>query len=138
MRKAVIILAALIGSGWLAAGVTGCQDDPASKVSAENSEDYVSSVVSDIKAQAAEEIGKAFTKEVEDFFKDGDLAESLGISSDEQGKLENSIKDYIDQYSQNEDKLNEAKESLEKLLENADGLSADELQSKITDIFKEH
>ncbi len=132
MRKAAIILAALIGSGWFAAGVTGCQGD----VSSQKPEDYVSGVVSDIKAQAVEELKKAFADEVEDFFKSDDLAASLGISSDEQGKLEESIKDYISQYSQDEEKLNDAKESLDKLLENAGEFSADELQDKISDIFQ--
>ena len=93
-------------------------------------------VVSEIKTQAVEEIKKAFADEVEDFFKSDDLAASLGISSEEQGKLEESIKDYINQYSQDEDKLNEAKESLDELLENVNGLSAEELQDKISDIFK--
>lgn len=137
MRKAAVILAALLGSGWLASGLTGCQGDLSSQLSTDKTENYVSGVVNDIKAQAAEEIKKAFAKEVEDFFKNNDLAASLGISSDEQGKLENSIKTYISQYSQNEEKLSEAKESLEKLLDNAEGLSADELQSKISDIFKD-
>lgn len=137
MRKAVVILAVLIGSGWLAAGTAGCRNDASSQLLPQEPEDYVSGVVSDIKAQAAEEIKKAFAGEVEDFFRSNDLASSLGISSDDQGKLEKSIKDYINQYSQNEEKLSEAKESLDKLLQEAEGLSADELQDKIADIFKE-
>lgn len=130
MRKATIILAAIIGSGWLA---TGCQGD----ISPQNPEDYVGGVVSEIKTQAVEEIKKAFADEVEDFFRSDDLADSLGIGSGEQGKLEESIKDYINQYSQDEDKLNEAKESLNELLENVNGLSAEELQDKISDIFNQ-
>lgn len=133
MKKAAVILAALIGSVWLA---TGCQGDLSAQLPSEKSGEYVSGVVNDIKAQAAEEIKKVFASEVEDFFKNGDLAASLGISSDEQGKLEESIKTYISRYSENEEKLSEAKESLEKLLENAEGLSADELQGKVSDIFK--
>ncbi|MDE7321706.1 MAG: hypothetical protein K2N73_03075 [Lachnospiraceae bacterium] len=132
MRKAAIILAALIGSGWFAAGITGCQGD----ISSQKPEDYVSGVVSDIKTQAVEEIKKAFANEVEDFFKNDDLASSLGISSEEQGKLEKSIKDYISQYSQDEEKLSEAKEALDKLLDSAGEFSADELQDKISDIFQ--
>lgn len=133
MRKAAIILAAIIGSGWFAAGITGCQGD----IPSQKPEDYVSGVVSEMKTQAVEEIMKAFANEVEDFFRNDDLAASLGISSEEQGKLEESIKDYINQYSQDEDKLNEAKESLDELLENVNGLSAEELQDKISNIFNE-
>lgn len=133
MKKTIKILAALIGSGWLMAGVAGHQGD----ASSETQGNYVNGVVNDIKAQATEEIKKAFASEVEEFFKNNDLASSLGISSEEQGKLETSIKNYISSYSQDEDKLDEAKASVKKLLGNADGLSADELQAKISDIFNQ-
>lgn len=102
-----------------------------------NTENYVDSVVSDITAQASEELKRAFVNEVAAFFKSDDLSKTLGIDSDGQAKLEKSIRTYIDQYSTDEAKLSEAKESLNTLLQNAEGLSVEELQDQIKGIFEE-
>lgn len=129
MRKILTILAAVTGSILIA----GCQEN----LSSQKSEEYMSSVVDDIKEQAAEELKKAFVNEIDEFFKSDDLTETLGISSEQQEQVEASIKKYLDDYSMNEEKLDEAKESLEELLENAEGLSAEELEDKIAGIFNE-
>lgn len=100
-------------------------------------EQYVDSVVSDIRTQAAEEFKKAFANEVTAFFKNDDLSKTLGIDSDGQARLEESIKLYIDHYSMDEEKLSEAKASLDALLQNAEGLSAEEIQDRIKGIFEE-
>lgn len=129
MRKTLTILAAVTGSILIA----GCQEN----LSSQKSEEYMGSVVDDIKEQAAEELKKAFVNEIDEFFKSDDLTETLGISSEQQEQVEASIKKYLDDYSMNEEKLDEAKESLEELLENAEGLSAEELEDKIAGIFNE-
>ncbi len=103
----------------------------------QNPGEYVDSVASDIKTRAAEEFKKAFSNEVTAFFRSDDLAKTLGVDSDGQAKLEESIKSYIEQYSMDEEKLGRAKESLNTLLENAQGLSAEELQDRIGEIFGE-
>ena len=104
----------------------------------QNSNDLfnINAVVDVVKEQASEELKKAFVKEIEDFFKNSDLETSLGISPTERGGIEASIKGYLDSYSLDEDKLNEAKASIENLLENAKGLSADEIQDKIAKAFE--
>ena len=117
------------GSVFLA----GCQKE----LSTQKSEDYIGNVVNDIKAQAAEDLKKAFTSEIEEFFQNDDLSTTLGLSSSDQEKIQKSIKKYIDDFSKDEEKLSEAKESLENLIKNAEGLSPDELQNKIEGIFKE-
>ena len=129
MKKAVWT-AAVIGT-LMAGGMGGCQDN----LPVQDTESYVESAVNDIKEQAAEEFKKAFANEVSEFFNSDDLSKSLGIDSDGQEKLEASIKEYIDNYSMDEEKLEEAKASLDRLFEHAEGLSADELQSKIAGIF---
>ena len=96
-----------------------------------------SGIVDDIKVQAAEEFKKAFVHEVGEFFKSDDLEKSLGIDHDGQAAIEASIKDYIRNYSMDEEKLSEVKASLETLLESADGLSTEELQDRISGIFGE-
>lgn len=129
MRKIRVFLALAAGSVFLA----GCQKE----ISAQKSEDYIGNVVNDIKAQAAEDLKKAVTSEIEEFFQNDDLSTALGLSSSDQEKIQRSIKKYIDDFSKDEEKLSEAKESLENLIENAEGLSPDELQNKIEGIFKE-
>lgn len=111
-------------------GMGGCQGD----LSAQAPE--MENVVSDIKAQAAEELRKAFSQEVSDFFKSDDLSKALGDDGEGQAKLEESIRSFIDDYSTDEEKLSEAKASLDSLLQNAEGLSAEEIQDRIEGIFQ--
>lgn len=131
MKRAVMAVAVV--SVLMASGMGGCQGG----LSAQDPEEYMGSVVSDIKTQATEELKKAFSNEVSEFFQSDDLSKTLGLDSNGQMKLEESIKSYIDRYSMDEEKLGEAKESLDALLQNVEGLSAEELQDRIEGIFKE-
>ena len=106
--KKTVWTAAIIGT-MMAGGMGGCQD----KMPVQDTESYVEKAVNDIKIQAAEEFKKAFANEVSEFFRSDDLVKSLGIDSDGQEKLETSIKEYISNYSMDEEKLGEAKESLD-------------------------
>ena len=128
MRRA--IMTAMAVSALMAGGMGGCQGD----LSAQAPE--MENVVSDIKAQAAEELRKAFSQEVSDFFKSDDLSKTLGDDGEGQAKLEESIRSFIDDYSTDEEKLSEAKASLDSLLQNAEGLSAEEIQDRIEGIFQ--
>lgn len=132
MKKAVMtaVVAGVLAMG----GLEACQRDSA----AQDPEEYVGSVVEDIKQQAAEELKKALAYEVSAFFKSDDLSKTLGIDSEGQAKLEESIKNYINHYSADEEKLSEAKESLDMFLENAQGLSAEEIQDRISEIFADN
>lgn len=131
MKRAVMTV--VVAGALMAGGMGGCQGG----LSAQNPEEYMGSVVSDIKTQAAEELKKAFSNEVSEFFQSDDLSKTLGLDSDGQTKLEESIKSYIEHYSMDEEKLNEAKDSLDTLLQNVEGLSAEELQDRIEGIFEE-
>lgn len=131
MKRAVLTVTVM--GMLMAGGMGGCQGELAEQ----NPEEYVGSVVSDIKAQAAEELRKALVNEVSEFFRSDDLSKSLGFDSEGQAALEESVRTYIDQYSMDEEKLSEAKESLDTIFQNAEGLSAEEIQNRIEDIFKE-
>lgn len=128
MRRAIVTAMAV--SALMAGGMGGCQGD----LSAQAPE--MENVVSDIKAQAAEELRKAFSQEVSDFFKSDDLSKALGDDGEGQAKLEESIRSFIEDYSTDEEKLSEAKASLDSLLQNAEGLSAEEIQDRIEGIFQ--
>jgi len=126
--KRAVMTAAVVGV-LMAGGVGGCLG----KQTVQSPDDYVDN----IKTQAAEELKKAFTNEVSAFFKSDDLSKTLGLDSAEQAELEESIKTYIDHYSMDEEKLSEAKQSLETFLQNTEGFSAEEIQDRIEGIFKE-
>jgi hypothetical protein len=128
VRRAIVTAMAV--SALMAGGMGGCQGD----LSAQAPE--MENVVSDIKAQAAEELRRAFSQEVSDFFKSDDLSKALGDDGEGQAKLEESIRSFIDDYSTDEEKLSEAKASLDSLLQNAEGLSAEEIQDRIEGIFQ--
>jgi len=129
VRRAV--LTAVVVSTLMAGGIGGCQGDMA----AQAPEEYVDSVVSDIRAQAAEELKKAFSNEVSEFFGSDDLSKMLGVDGTQQAELEESVRSFIDQYSSDEEKLSEAKASLDALLQSAEGLSPEEIQDRIEGIF---
>ena len=128
MRKIAVVLTAVIGSALIA----GCQADFPSQ----DTDGYVKEIVNDVKEQAVQELKKAFASEVSDFFASDDLSVTLGMTGEEKEQLEKSIREYIDAYSMDEQKLGEAKEEVEKLFENADGLTAEEFQNKIKKIFQ--
>lgn len=128
MRKIAVVLTAVIGSALIA----GCQADFPSQ----DTDGYVKEIVNDVKEQAVQELKKAFASEVSDFFASDDLSVTLGMTGEEKEQLEKSIREYIDAYSMDEQKLGEAKEEVEILFENADGLTAEELQNKIKKIFQ--
>ena len=128
MRKIAVVLTTVIGSALIA----GCQADFPSQ----DTDGYVKEIVNDVKEQAVQELKKAFASEVSDFFASDDLSVTLGMTGEEKEQLEKSIREYIDAYSMDEQKLGEAKEEVEILFENADGLTAEELQNKIKKIFQ--
>ena len=86
--------------------------------------------------QAAEEFKNVLSQEVSDFFKSDDLEKTLGIDRGGQASVEAAIKAYIRDYDLDEEKLDEAKASLQSILENAEGLTAEELQESISKIFE--
>jgi outer membrane murein-binding lipoprotein Lpp len=117
--------------------LTGCVSNAQTSAVSDNAKDYINGTVDELKAQAAEEMKKAFANEVIEFFKSDDLSKSLGLDSGEQQKLEESIKQYIDNYDLDEEKLKEVKGSVEELLQNAKGLSETELHDKVSAIFQQ-
>jgi hypothetical protein len=129
VKKTVIIMAAVAGSVLTAGNMNS------GGLQTKNPDSYVAGAVDEITTQAVDELKKAFASEISDFFTDDDLAKSLGISSEEQSQMENLIKSYIQDYTMDEKKLGEARESLEQLLENAENFSSDELQGKISEVF---
>ncbi|GFI22859.1 hypothetical protein IMSAGC011_01635 [Lachnospiraceae bacterium] len=130
MKKMAIIAAAVAGSVLTAGNLGG-----SGETQTNNSDSYVGSVVDEITTQAVDELKKAFANEVSDFFTNDDLAKSLGISSEEQSQIEDSIKSYIQDYSMDEKKLHEAREAMEQLFKNVEEFSPDEFQEKISEVF---
>lgn len=130
MKKTAIIVAAVAGSVLTAGSISGCGG-----AQTKNPDSYVGGVVDEITTHAVDELKKAFTSEISDFFSGDDLAKSLGISNEEQSKIEDSIKSYIRDYNMDEEKLQEARESLEQLFKNAEDFSVEELQRKISEVF---
>ena len=122
----------------LGMALTGCQED----VSIDNVGDKISESVSDAiantKKQVREDIKNALADEVQAFIENDDLAETLGISVQEQESINNSIRDYIDHYELDEEQLKTVKESVEAFLDSAKGLSAEEIKQNIGEIFEEN
>lgn len=100
------------------------------------SQNDIDKVVEDVKSEAVKKLKKAFLKEVEEFFVSDDLASTLGISSEEKKKIQSSIRVYVDNYEFDEETLKEVKASVEGILQNAEGLSTEEIENKIKQVFE--
>lgn len=129
MKKSVV--AAVTAGVLMAGGIGGWRGHGPGQ----DAESPVENLVNEIGTQAAEEFKNVFAQEVSAFFKSDDLEKTLGIDRDGQASIEAAIKEYIRDYDQDEEKLDEAKASLQALLENTDGLTAEELQDRISQIF---
>lgn len=120
----------------LLAAFSGCQGEDIKGGLGEKIGDTVKDAVEDVKKQAAEEIKNAVVNEIKDYLSSSKISESLGISEKEQEEIVDSVREYIDNYEFDEDQLDKAKSSLEELLKNADGLSAEEIKKSIGEILE--
>lgn len=116
--------------------VTGCQGD----ATIDNIENKISESVNDsisrTKKQVSDELKNTFANEMKEFITNNELATTLGLSPEEQESITDSIRSYIDNYESDEEQLKAAQESVEEFLENAKGLSAEEIKRNIADLFE--
>ena len=96
----------------------------------------MSDTIAKTKKQVSDDIKSALAEEVKAFINSDDLAVTLGIDAKEQERLNESIQSYIDSYELDEEQLKAAKQTVEEFLESAKGLSVDEIQKNISDIFE--
>lgn len=87
--------------------------------------------------QASQQMKDAFVSQLGEFMQSKDLGESLGISAEEQDKMEQSLKDYVNHYDLSEEDLSKVKESVEELFQNAQGMTVQGLENKLSDILKQ-
>lgn len=129
--------AAVLLTALLTAMLTGCQGDLAIDSISDQISESVNDTIAKTKKQVSDEIKNALSDEVQAFIKSDDLAASLGISAEEQERINESVRSYIDNYELNEEQLKAAKETVEEFLETAKGLSAEEIKKNIAEIFEE-
>ena len=126
MKKAfltVTIAAALLGS---------CKAQLPEKI-----QEQINAGQSELSRKASEEMKDAFTSQLEEFLKSSDLGESLGISSEEQHKIGQSIIDYVDQYELNEEELTKIQDSVKGLLQNTEGMDFQSIESMVNSILEQ-
>ncbi len=126
MKKAfltVTIAAALLGS---------CKAQLPEKI-----QEQINAGQSELSRKASEEMKDAFTSQLEEFLKSSDLGESLGISSEEQQKIGQSIIDYVDQYELNEEELTKIQDSVKGLLQNTEGMDFQSIESMVNSILEQ-
>lgn len=121
----------------LTAMLTGCQGDLAIDSISDQISESVNDTIAKTKKQVSDEIKNALSDEVQAFIKSDDLAASLGISAEEQERINESVRSYIDNYELDEEQLKAAKETVEEFLETAKGLSTEEIKKNIAEIFEE-
>ena len=105
MKKAIMtvsIAAALLGS---------CKAQLPQKL-----QEQIDAKQEEYSRKASEEMKDAFSSQLQEFIKSSDLSDSLGISSEEQDKIQQSLKDYVDQYELSEEELDNAQKALTDLI----------------------
>ena len=103
----------------------------------EKSQEQLNAGQSELSRKASEEMKDAFTSQLEEFLKSSDLGESLGISSEEQQKIGQSIIDYVDQYELNEEELTKIQDSVKGLLQNTEGMDFQSIESMVNSILEQ-
>ena len=87
--------------------------------------------------KASEEMKDAFSSQLKEFIKSSDLSDSLGISTEEQEKIEKSLKDYVDQYELSEEDLSKAQDALSQLIDQAQELDKQTIEDRLNRILQE-
>lgn len=126
MKKAfltVTIAAALLGS---------CKAQLPEKI-----QEQINAGQNELSRKASEEMKDAFTSQLEEFLKSSDLGESLGISSEEQQKIGQSIVDYVDQYELSEEELTQIGDSVKEILQNAAGTDSQSIEDMLKSILQQ-
>lgn len=128
MKKLIISVAALFGISSMA--MTSCQDQLPQEVQEqwEEKQDEVVSVVSN-------EMKKALEAQLDEFLQSDDLENSLGFSQEQVSQIEQSLEEYVDNYEFDMEALTKLTDELEILLDEAKGLTKEELQAKLDEIL---
>jgi len=134
MHKGKIAAAAVLAL-LMSGSFAGCEGDEFAGDFGEQLGDSVKEAVTDVKKQIGDDIKSALVDEVKAYISSDEVSEALGISLEEQESIINSMRDYIDNYEFDAEQIEEVKESVEEFLQNAKGLSADEIQENIEEIF---
>ena len=103
----------------------------------EKIQEQINAGQSELSRKASEEMKDALTSQLEEFLKSSDLGESLGISSEEQQKIGQSIIDYVDQYELNEEELTKIQDSVKGLLQNTEGMDFQSIESMVNSILEQ-
>ena len=129
MKKLMISVAALFGISSMA--MTSCQDQLPQEVQEqwEEKQDEVVSAVSN-------EMKKALEAQLDEFLQSDDLENSLGFSKEQVTQIEQSLEEYIDDYEFDTEALTNLTEELGLLLDEAKGLTKEELQAKLDEILE--
>lgn len=135
LYKGKLAAAAIVA--LLMTSFTGCEGDELANDLGEKIGDSVKEAVSDAKQQVSDDIKNALVNEVKAYITSNQMSESLGISQEEQESILNAVHEYIDNYEFDAEQIKEAKESFEEFLQNADGLSADEIKENLAEILEQ-
>ena len=129
MKKLIISVAALFGISSMA--MTSCQDQLPQEVQEqwEEKQDEVVSAVSN-------EMKKALEAQLDEFLQSEDLENSLGFSQEQVSQIEKSVEEYIDNYEFDTETLTKLTDELEFLVNEAKGLTKEELQAKLDEILE--
>jgi len=129
-------IAAIAALMLLMSSFTGCEGDALVNDLGEEIGDSVKEAVTDVKNQVSEDIKSAIVNEVKEYITSDDMSETLGLTPEEQEHILNSVREYIDNYEFDAEQMKNAKETVEEFLQNANGLSADELKENISEILE--
>lgn len=135
LYKGKLAAAAIVA--LLMTSFTGCEGDELANDLGEKIGDSVKEAVSDAKQQVSDDIKNALVNEVKAYITSDKMSDALGISQEEQESILNAVHEYIDNYEFDAEQIKEAKESLDEFLQNADGLSADEIKENLAEILEQ-
>lgn len=117
--------------------LSGCS----SELLPEGIQEVINEKTQELKSKAVQEFEEALSEQVKEFFSSNDLQESLGLSDEQQEKVQGSMKEYLESYDSDpqawKDVFSSVQEKLTQLKENGelDLLTAEELNEKLDEIL---
>ena len=130
MKKMIISIAALLGVSSMA--LNSCEDQLPQEV-----QEQFEEVQEETKSKVSSEMKKALIAQIDEFLQSSDLEESLGFSQEQLAQTEQSITQYIENYDFDTEELTKIVGEVEKLLEDTEGLSKEEIQEKLNEMLEQ-
>lgn len=105
----------------------------------EGNDDKISDEIkAEIASQVKDQVTAQIKSQLDSFWKNDDLQESLGITEEQQQEVEDSVREYANNYDLNTDQAKELTQNIINTINDSKGISWDDVKEKIDITIKSY